>query len=120
MSYEGRVQCICPNGHYYEVDALDSTSCRSCGARPEWKNHVDDTNGDAYGEILQEFIDKHLLVTPEKQERCNLGHYHTLTEALYRVPDDREMDRFRTYSKWQEDEKGGFEVRFLNGELYKK
>jgi len=46
MSYEGRCQVWCENGHYAEVDANDEVEdCRLCSAMPKVINCVDDTNG---------------------------------------------------------------------------
>lgn len=53
MSYEGRIQQICKNGHYNEVDvyASDQDQCQTCKARIIWENSIDDTNGESSGYI---------------------------------------------------------------------
>ena len=58
MSYEGRYQVICANGHYDEIDCYahsDSAVCEQCKAKIVWTNRVDDTNGLADGYINVEY-----------------------------------------------------------------
>ncbi len=48
MSYEGSVQCICPEGHYWIEDAYHSSGvpeCEDCGRFAAKTNSVDYTNG---------------------------------------------------------------------------
>lgn len=58
MSYEGREQYLCENGHYTVLDALsednDLTECPVCRARIVWSNSVDDTNCEAEGYVTLE------------------------------------------------------------------
>lgn len=45
MSFEGRYQKLCPNGHYEEQDVyLETKKCEICGKPWEKSNLVDDTN----------------------------------------------------------------------------
>lgn len=51
MSFEGRYQKLCPNGHYEEQDVyLETNKCEICGEKWERSNLVDDTNqpGEGY------------------------------------------------------------------------
>lgn len=103
MSYEGREQHICENGHRYDAPCNygESDLCH-CGAKSAWCNRVDDTNGDEYGFIVSEEFKK-LLITAEVVETCNLGHAHVTKEATYRLPNFRELTR--TYLDWENDNK---------------
>jgi hypothetical protein len=91
MSWEGFAQVICQNGHYCRVDA-DCDECPICHAELAWINIVDDTNCESAGEIPQDLLDKHFLVTPAKIEICNLGHPHIIEHAIYRIPTKEESD----------------------------
>ena len=94
MSYEGRVQCICVNGHYFVVDAYASGGCH-CGRRAAWANAVDDTNCDSYGEIPMELLVQHFQISPEQRRTCDMGHAHVVAEALFRAPTYEEAEPFR-------------------------
>jgi len=51
MSYEGYVELLCKNGHYWTVDAygaLDDACCHRCGEHFAWNHSVDETNGIVY------------------------------------------------------------------------
>ena len=85
MSYEGRNQYICEQGHQYTC----SESCGNvgdlcfCGAKPAWCNPVDDTNCYEEGIIL-DFAS--LQIEPAEVKRCDLGHEHVIRPARYRIP----------------------------------
>ncbi len=50
MSFEGRYQKLCTNGHYEEQDVYGETElCAICGQRWDRSNLVDDTNGFGEG-----------------------------------------------------------------------
>jgi len=50
MSYEGCVQHLCPNGHYWVCDCYaDSDICPYCKYQGIWWHGVDQTNG--YGDF---------------------------------------------------------------------
>lgn len=103
MSYEGYVQCLCKNGHYFEEDErYDFAEVRSeygicgiCNSEIIWTNHVDDTNCDQWGAIPFDEFKKNFLLTPEKRETCNLGHVH-LSAATYRIPTMEETKKFQS------------------------
>ena len=82
MSYEGRQQVWCGNGHYWEIDAYDtdSASCPTCKAKVALVNSVDDTNGDSYGYI--EPIEQ----VPAKHCTCACGNKHVTEPARYKIP----------------------------------
>jgi len=56
MSFEGRYQKLCPNGHYEEQDVyLETHKCEICGEKWERSNLVDDTNqpGEGYNYSME-------------------------------------------------------------------
>lgn len=85
MSYEGRVQLLCRNGHmavmdaYYAFDLTDGGQCIHCGEPFVWAHHIDDTNecGQLYD--LEER-------QPAEYQVCNLGHRHCVVQAQYVIP----------------------------------
>jgi hypothetical protein len=55
MSFEGRYQKLCPNGHYEEQDVYMETSrCEICNEKWVRSNLVDDTNepGEGFDESM--------------------------------------------------------------------
>jgi hypothetical protein len=61
MSFEGRYQKLCPNGHYEEQDVYCSTDkCEFCGEPWERSNLVDDTNEAGVG------FDESMIPGPQK------------------------------------------------------
>lgn len=57
MSFEGRYQKLCPEGHYEEQDVyLDTSKCEICGKKWIQSNLVDDTNepGEGYDYDMEE------------------------------------------------------------------
>lgn len=107
MSYEGYVQILCANGHWdmqpepYE-DSLDP--CPFCGAKPAWTNHVDDTNCDSIGRIDLRLLRQKFLLSEAVQEKCSLGHLHTMVEAVYRVPTSDETEELIRLSAQGDDD----------------
>ncbi len=105
MSYEGYTQVLCKNGHYdtydcyayaeYECGFEDSDvwHCPICGEYGEFYNSVDQTNCDDVGYIIME----DLLLKESKKEQCNLGHYHVVEAATYRIPTEQEKYALQTY-----------------------
>jgi hypothetical protein len=90
MSYEGRVQVLCENGHYSELDPYDSSPrskiCEICGATGwSWQNSVDDTNCDSIGYVD---IEQHVKHRREvRTEKMADGRWATFTvHAVYEVP----------------------------------
>lgn len=100
MSYEGRIQCLCRNGHRFTLDAYSEANNCHCSARIVFHNDVDDTNGEACGEIPNHCWEQ-LIISPEEVEVCNLGHRHIMKEALYRPPTPGELI-FMRYMYWDE------------------
>ena len=47
MSYEGRHEFLCANGHYLQTDAYaeEPPGCSYCGQPLAWFHSIDDTNG---------------------------------------------------------------------------
>src|SRR5690348_692216 len=92
MSYEGYEQNICANGHLYNSNDVyhmgDShAACPHCDAACAFSNSVDDTNCNSFGIILDW---SSFLVTEAVFEKCNIGHQHLVTEAVYRIPTKEE------------------------------
>ncbi len=81
MSFEGRYQLWCKNGHYREMDACayewveDHSTCW-CGLEWVVKNLIDDTNGEEVGKISPTLIE---------QKRCE--HCGSILEEIYAIPD---------------------------------
>jgi len=79
MSYEGRYQIVCENGHYYEINCYEfsygSSNCPTCGADILQFNSVDDTNGDSDGWVepilLSEKICEHCKTVLEQKYTLN-------------------------------------------------
>jgi hypothetical protein len=94
MSYEGHYQALCKNGHpttfpvlysgFGEQEEQESWRCPAwingvvCGAKVEWLNSVDDTNGESYGHH------KMIEIAPEEIRKCNFDHPHVWTAAIYK------------------------------------
>jgi hypothetical protein len=91
MSYEGYEQCICKNGHYFELDVMyfwhepENAVCDECEAPAAWRNSVDTTNYEEVGEIPLELLQKHFLISPEEPGK----------EAVYRIPTQEETNPLR-------------------------
>ena len=98
MSFEGFYQCFCKNGHLVEIDAYDYDSgpCHVCGAEFEVKILVDDTNGERSGVISKKAL-KSLVISPEVKQLCNLGHWHVVNQAVYRIPSPEELQSLRSF-----------------------
>jgi hypothetical protein len=61
MSFEGRYQKLCPNGHYEEQCVyLETSKCGECGSKWMKSNLVDDTNepGEGYDESMVPKLEK--------------------------------------------------------------
>jgi hypothetical protein len=108
MSFEGYIQALCEHGHLTNFDIYDfpifpefadDPVCKSCGCKIVWKNTVDQTNSGNEG-----IITKFKVKTPEKTDRCNLGHVHILEAATYYIPDEQETKSLREYSADNEQE----------------
>lgn len=79
MSYEGYVQIICVNGHLYEQDYYSSQEKCTCGAKEEYRNYVNNTNGDHVGrKEFQQYQER-------KYMTCVDGHIHAFDVMKYKV-----------------------------------
>lgn len=99
MSYEGRYDGLCENGHKCgfsarysmdeELNEFDAFRCkaqingRDCGAKLGYLNSVDETNLDEYG--FREYIE----LTPSITKTCNMNCTHVVTEATYKFSDEQ-------------------------------
>ena len=101
MSYEGYVQCVCKNGHFFShpetYGGNSEVGCPTCDANPAFNNSVDETNGESTGYIPPELFAKKFLITAEVSEVCNLGHSHITSPAIYRIPTNDEAKELRHY-----------------------
>jgi hypothetical protein len=105
MSYEGYVQYLCKNGHYWTVDAYDDYEstcpdccCPDCRERPYWENCVDETNGSycdcQNGEGCEHCVDGRIdgyieleEDTPAEYETCECcGATKTIKQRTYKIP----------------------------------
>jgi hypothetical protein len=86
MSYEGYSQCICSNGHYFEHDAYCDGFCPYCGLGSSWDNSVDQTNGEAYGEIPLNLLKNKFLI----KERAG-------APLVFKIPSEKEVRNLRYY-----------------------
>jgi hypothetical protein len=93
MSYEGHVQAICTEGHYRVWDTYDEPDVCSCGAAFGMTNMVDDTNGEAYGEIQMKDLAKFLKKPADLCPCCK----QATSEPLYNVPDANQQNQMRTF-----------------------
>jgi hypothetical protein len=95
MSYEGYEQCICANGHRFDVDVHYNDWPCECGENAVWSNSVDTTNCDSYGIIADESWNL-FLIEEEKRETCPCcQHTKIISHARYRVPTNEEAQRLR-------------------------
>lgn len=96
MSYEGYVQNLCKNGHHWEAEGgsyADPTVCPECTQPPEWVNPVNDTNCDSIGEIdMNQFLYKEA-----EYKKCDMGHLHQISPAVYRIPSLDETKKARCW-----------------------
>lgn len=104
MSWEGYEQHLCKAGHYFEnydyngwFGDEDKPKCPTCGEPSTWFNVVDETNGSPQGIISDKSFQDCLLLVPAKEEVCNLGHVHTISEAVFRIPNKEETEALREY-----------------------
>ena len=93
MSYEGINHKLCANGHYSAADAMTEmyesrvALCYVCQAAITHEFAQDQTNGDNEGDLrtlppnLEPFE-----ITKARGEKCNLGHFHIIEPACYRIP----------------------------------
>lgn len=95
MSYEGYVQNICKNGHYFSSSdswGSEHDETCECGSAAAWKNSVDDTNGQSYGEIPDGILRKFYMRTDDVVKVCDLGHRHVVQERTFRIPGEEAQD----------------------------
>lgn len=98
MSFEGYKQCICDNGHYFEIDVYeDDDVCLDCGGKIAWFNTVDDTNCNSYGEIPMELLEEKFRVKKVVVERGCFEMAGCVEPVLFRIPTREETDPLRHY-----------------------
>lgn len=91
MSFEGRWQNICGNGHYYERDVYymepREDDCPYCGDACAWSNLIDDTNGEEDGKIEPRLkTDAVWCTCPE----CGIQHVKEI--AVFHIPKEVSRD----------------------------
>lgn len=95
MSWEGYSQCICANGHYFQGGGKvhaepEEFLCPDCNAAAAWMNMVDETNGDAFGEIPDHILRDQFMIDPGNSK----------SETRYRIPTKKETDPLRHFRPW--------------------
>jgi len=96
MSYEGYRQNICESGHRFNSQEdywSKSPNCPHCNKPVAWSNAVDQTNCYDEGYILDSDLTQ---ITPEIQEKCNLGCFHITSQATYMIPSEEERKKMQT------------------------
>lgn len=90
MSYEGYVEALCEDGHYYSWDCYDDPPkvCDakikdgSCQKSLVWWNPVDQTNGDG-----SEFEAKLELAEEAVYDTCpTCSHNNMISQVRYKIP----------------------------------
>lgn len=111
MSYEGYLEVLCENGHlniHNENAGLDydergpfvnysNIKCPDCKSIAAFVNCVDATNGPPQGAIDFDLFE----ISPQKVEKCNLGHFHIIKPAVYRIPTKDEAQAIRSKSVYE-------------------
>jgi hypothetical protein len=89
MSYEGREQILCANGHLDVVDDSElceidpeAWRCEYCDARAAWSNSIDETNGLPYPHNCEVLLK---VTTPRKWILGEDGKGHWVP-AIYEIP----------------------------------
>jgi len=85
MSYEGYVQLLCKNGHYWTVDCyaeVEPETCPNCRCPAIWRNGVNITNG-SFDENNKR-IDNYKKLKVKKRRVCN--HCKSILETIYYIP----------------------------------
>jgi len=116
MSYEGFVQILCKNGHYFSFNCYnDPTSpaewgedkekwkCPNCGEGISWRNNVDQTNCCIGFDSCREEEHKKTcnsigfgyieleIDKPKETKQCKeCGHIHTVKKETYKIPEKRD------------------------------
>jgi len=98
MSYEGRIEFLCEDGHHWIQDAYDSNQgCPHCGKSASFFNEIDDTN--FWGEeAISGYAWDQLQIAAEEGRLCDMGHYHITTPARYRIPTKEELKQWEDES----------------------
>jgi hypothetical protein len=91
MSFEGYVEYLCEDGHYNRLDAsylwdMHTPTCTYCARPVAWSRVVDETNGIDFDDPSTLPYAALEVLTPERTERCSLGHMHVTAPARYRIP----------------------------------
>lgn len=98
MGYQGYTQCICTQGHYYEVDCSElDYICPQCGQEPAWCNIVDETNFSGDGIVPREILRAKYMwddrfIPPTREETKLLRQKFDYDKYNYLVSLDRGED----------------------------
>ena len=111
MSFEGYYQCVCKNGHYFEIDVYeDRDKCVDCFQDIIFKNTVDETNCESAGyiripinksgDVDKKFFDKYLS-SKEKIDRFKERKYKLPCLDNYKrgIPLEKLIDLFQYFDK---------------------
>lgn len=111
MSFEGYYQCVCKNGHYFEIDVYeDRDKCVDCFQDIIFKNTVDETNCESAGyiripinkscDVDKKFFDKYLS-SKEKIDRFKERKHKLPCLDNYKrgIPLEKLIDLFQYFDK---------------------
>jgi hypothetical protein len=111
VSFEGYYQCVCKNGHYFEIDVYDDRDkCVDCFQDLIFKNTVDETNCETAGyiripinksgDVEKKFFDKYFS-TKEKIDRFKERKYKLPCLDNYKrgMPLEKLIDLFQYFDK---------------------
>ena len=111
MSFEGYYQCVCKNGHYFEIDVYDDRDkCVDCFQDLIFKNTVDETNCETAGyiripinksgDVDKKFFDKYFS-SKEKIDRFKERKYKLPYLDNYKrgMPLEKLIDLFQYFDK---------------------
>lgn len=107
MSYEGREEHLCKNGHRWMIDCRyawideEPVKCPAVGCTESsvWCHAIDDTNCDAVGFIPEEEWKK-MLIEPAKVEECDKCHHvKVVAEERYRIPTKAQLWAMETITE---------------------
>jgi hypothetical protein len=99
VSYEGHVQVICEQGHFFEAPDpyhAGDPVCPHCKSPSAWINSVDDTNIDSNG-VIPPAVMVGFIRQPAVPCTCTCGHKHNASETLFRIPSPEETRAARHY-----------------------
>ena len=114
MSFEGYYQCVCKNGHYFEIDVYDDRDkCVDCFQDIIFKNTVDETNCESAGyiriptdksfDVDKKFFEKYLSTNEKieqfKKRNSELVHYRVFDFEKDEYPLEKIIELFQYFNQ---------------------